>query len=395
MFAVGVGPGDEVIVPTYTWIASIAPALLLHARPVLCDIDPHTLLLDAAAAKKKINKKTRAIVVVHLWGNVCDMDAFMALSKETGVAIIEDCSHSHGATWRGRPCGSIGAVGAWSLQGAKPLSAGEGGVVTTNDPTYYERICWLGQINRGAENGLDMATPSLRASRPLGLGFKLRAHPVAVGIASVQLTRLNAKNANRKKWCDQTALALKKAGILGIIPVHTHTHAERGGFYAFPLLFDAKLMPKSLTLAKFVADLQQAGVDATGSSRYPLLHRLPLFAKGADIFGHGRGPITPGKNYKGYKEGDFPVAEKVYDRIVFLPCLSDAKDGAVEKMVEIIAGVVQKYVDSSKAAAAATASSSSSAAAAAAAAASSSAGKLVAAAAQSAVKGSAGPRSKL
>ena len=130
MFGLGVGPGDEVICPTYTWICSITPALMLMAKPVFCEIDPRTLLIDAADVRRRITDRTKAIVAVHLWGNVCDMDALMALSDETGVPVIEDCSHAHGASYRGKPCGSIGHVGAWSLQGSKPVSAGR------------EAVCW-------------------------------------------------------------------------------------------------------------------------------------------------------------------------------------------------------------------------------------------------------------
>ena len=150
MFGLGIGPGDEVITPTYNWICSIAPAPMLMARPVFCEIDPRTLMIDPEDARRRITERTKAIVAVHLWGNVCDMDALMKLSEETGVAIIEDCSHAHGATYKGRPCGSIGHVGAWSLQGSKPASAGEGGMVATNDVEIFERACLIGQVNRVA-----------------------------------------------------------------------------------------------------------------------------------------------------------------------------------------------------------------------------------------------------
>lgn len=121
-FGLGVGPGDEVICPTYTWICTISPAVILGARPVFCESDPESAMADPADIRKKITSKTAAIVVVHLWGNVCDMDPIMEISRETGIPVIEDCSHAHGATYKGRPCGSIGNVGCWSLQGSKPVA---------------------------------------------------------------------------------------------------------------------------------------------------------------------------------------------------------------------------------------------------------------------------------
>ena len=96
MFGLGVGPGDEVICPTYTWMGSITPALTLMAKPVFCEVDPKTLLMDVADVRRRITSRTKAIVAVHLWGNVCDMDALMTLSAETGLPVIEDCSHAHG-----------------------------------------------------------------------------------------------------------------------------------------------------------------------------------------------------------------------------------------------------------------------------------------------------------
>ncbi|HEX6972643.1 MAG TPA: DegT/DnrJ/EryC1/StrS family aminotransferase, partial [Limnochordia bacterium] len=95
MFGLGVGPGDEVICPSYTWIGSIAPAPFLGARPVFCEIDPETLTIDPIDVRRKITPNTRAIVAVHLWGNVCDLDALAAIRRETGAPIIEDCSHAH------------------------------------------------------------------------------------------------------------------------------------------------------------------------------------------------------------------------------------------------------------------------------------------------------------
>ncbi|HQE83495.1 MAG TPA: DegT/DnrJ/EryC1/StrS family aminotransferase, partial [Candidatus Hydrogenedentes bacterium] len=105
-FGVGVGPGDEVICPVNTWICTIAPALLLGAKPVFCDIDPETLMLDPEDVKRKITDKTRCICAVHLWGNVCDMDALLALGKQHGIPVLEDCSHAHGAVYKGKMCGA-------------------------------------------------------------------------------------------------------------------------------------------------------------------------------------------------------------------------------------------------------------------------------------------------
>ena len=327
-FGIGVGPGDEVICPDYTWICSVSPALFLGARPVFCESAPGSFLMDPEDVRRRITPRTKAIVVVHLWGWVCDMDAIMAISRETGIAVVEDCSHAHGASYKGRPVGSIGHVGAWSLQGSKPVSAGEGGVLATNDPEIFDRACLVGQVNRIA--GLDLAQDKYRYLQPLGTGMKFRAHPLAIGIASVQLNKLDALNARRGRYVEEVEAGL--AEVPGLRPIPTSPGSQRGGYYGFPVRY----VPEEVggaSLEKMVEAINRCGVPATASP-YVLLHRLPLFAQGFDLFTGNRGPLAG--DYKGYKEGDFPVTEKMISELIFLPVLSDPIPGAAGLIVEAL-----------------------------------------------------------
>jgi len=327
-FGVGLGPGDEIICPTYTWICTIGPALLLGARPVFCEIDPTTLLADPDDIRKRITPRTKAIVVVHLWGWVCDMDAVMAIGREYGIPVIEDCSHAHGAKYKGQPVGSIGDIGAFSLQGSKPVSAGEGGMVVSNTAEYFERAVLVSQVNR--MGGLDLVTERYAAYQPLGLGMKFRSHPLAIGIAGVQLKRLAGLNAGRKRWVEMIEAGL--ADVPGLSPVRRYEGAETAGYYGFPTLHDPSQMG-GLSTERFVEALKAEGVRA-GRSGYGLLHRLLLFEKGFDIFTRGRGPLCG--DYPGYKEGDLPVSEEVHQRIVFLPTRTDPVEGLAEQHVAAI-----------------------------------------------------------
>src|SRR5439155_1690387 len=135
-FAAGVGPGTEVIVPSYTFFASAAPILQCGGTPVFCDVDERTLTADPDDVARRITARTRAICVVHLWGNPAPMDRFAALARRHGLALIEDCSHAHGATYQGRPVGSWGDVGCFSLQGQKAVSGGEAGIAVRYDPAH-------------------------------------------------------------------------------------------------------------------------------------------------------------------------------------------------------------------------------------------------------------------
>lgn len=333
MFGLGVGPGDEVITPSYGWICSISPALMLMARPVFCEIDPSTLLIDVEDARRRITERTRAIVAVHLWGNVCDMDALMKLSEETGVKIIEDCSHAHGARYKGRSVGSIGHAGAWSLQGSKPVSAGEGGVIATDDVDVFERACLIGQVNRKA--GVDLVTERYKHLQPLGLGIKFRAHPLGIGLAAVQLQKLDELNRNRLAYVRALQEGLRP--IKGLEPVTVYDGVEPAGLYALIFHYRPEHM-EGLSRDQFCNALSQEGIRA-GGSPYKPMHTLPLFAKGFDIFTRSRGPLcTPemGGNYPGYRPEDFPVTQATCDDLVNLPVLTDPTEGAVDQIVAAV-----------------------------------------------------------
>ena len=146
--AVGVGVGDEVVVPPYTFIASAAAALFVGAVPVFADVDPGTHLLNAEAAAAALTSRTKAVMPVHIAGRPCDMDAFTALGREHGVAIVEDSAQAHGAQWRGRSVGAIGDLGTFSFQTSKNISAGEGGAAVTNDERLADLLYSLANVGR-------------------------------------------------------------------------------------------------------------------------------------------------------------------------------------------------------------------------------------------------------
>jgi perosamine synthetase len=328
-FGLGIGPGDEVICPVNTWICTIAPAILLGARPVFCDIDPETLMLDPADVRARITPKTRCICAVHLWGNVCDLAALDAVARPRGIPILEDCSHAHGARYKGRRCGSIGAAGCWSLQGSKPISAGEGGVMTTDDLDLFERACLVGQVNRIA--GIDLVGARYQEHQPLGLGMKFRAHPLGIGIAGIQLEKLPELNRRRAAYIAEVETGL--GAIPGLRPIGVYEGVERGGFYGFPAIHEPEAM--GISTEDFVQRANALGLQVT-LAPYPNLHDLPLFAKGFDVFTRNRGPLCPSEGYPGYRPGDFPNAELAAGRTVFLPRLSDPVPGAAAIVLDAL-----------------------------------------------------------
>jgi perosamine synthetase len=184
LLAHGIGPGDEVITTPFSFIASSNCILYVGARPVFVDIEPDTYLLDADTIEGKITEHTRAILLVHLYGQACDMAAIMEIAARRNLVVIEDACQAHGATFEGQPVGSFG-TGCFSLYATKNMTTGEGGIITTNDGALAERLRLLrnhGQSRRYVHE-------------ILGYHFRLTEIQAAIGLA--QLERLPAWNEQR------------------------------------------------------------------------------------------------------------------------------------------------------------------------------------------------------
>ena len=153
LMALGVKAGDEVIVPEITWIASVEPILYIGAKPVFVDVLPDTWCIDPLAIQKAITFKTKAIIPVHVYGNVCDMDSIMAIAKKHNLVVLEDAAEGLGSEYKGRKAGSIGDAGVFSFHGTKTISTGEGGIIVTNREDVLERSKILNDHGRNPKVG--------------------------------------------------------------------------------------------------------------------------------------------------------------------------------------------------------------------------------------------------
>jgi L-glutamine:2-deoxy-scyllo-inosose/3-amino-2,3-dideoxy-scyllo-inosose aminotransferase len=158
--ALGVGSGDEVIIPALTWMATAMSAVYLGAKPVFVDIEPDTMCLDPVKLKAAITKKTKAIIPVHLYGSMADMEAILDIANKHGIPVIEDCAHAHGGMWAGRGVGSLGAVGSFSFQQSKTLSSGEGGMCITSNGDLAAKMYRLKHIGYDFMSGQGKAASS-------------------------------------------------------------------------------------------------------------------------------------------------------------------------------------------------------------------------------------------
>lgn len=183
--ALGIGAGDEVIVPGYTFIASISSIILSNAVPVLAEID-ESLTIDPEDIEKKITSRTKAIMPVHMLGNPCDMDGIMSIAKKHNLFVIEDCCQAAGAMYKGKRVGTIGDVGAFSLNIYKTITAGDGGAVVTNNSDLYERVFGFhDQGHKPNRTGIEVGARSI-------IGMNMRINELTGAVALAQVRKLDA-----------------------------------------------------------------------------------------------------------------------------------------------------------------------------------------------------------
>ncbi|MDO5654205.1 MAG: DegT/DnrJ/EryC1/StrS family aminotransferase [Brachymonas sp.] len=337
-WAIGLKPGDEVLVPAATFWASVLPLVWLGAVPVFCESEPERLGLDPADMAKKITPRTKAMVVVHLWGMPSRMSEITALARKHGLKIIEDASHAQGAHWRGQPCGTLGDVCVFSLQGGKLAPAGEGGILLCRDYAYWERAVCFGDITRIIE----LDTPARRFAGT-SFGIKTRIAPVSAAIARVQLARLAASNARRNENLVYLSEALEKQGVNTFLPP---PHVER---VYFEYLVKPPCEKTGLPMELLIRALQAEGCMAS-APRYPLLHQQPFFAEGA--FKDIMRPCTD--DVPDYTQTHLPVTEKANAELMKLPSFPHASKAlldeyalAFEKVLGHAAQIAEKHAQAS------------------------------------------------
>lgn len=191
MAALGIGPGDEVILADTNWIASAAPIVHLGAKPVFVDILPDSWCIDPAKVEAAVTPKTKAILAVHIYGNLCEMDALMSIGVRHGIPVIEDAAEAIGSQYQGTRAGSMGAFGSFSFHGTKTITTGEGGMFVTNDPALYETVLTLS--NHGRARG------QTKQFWPDMVGFKYKISNVQAAIGCAQVERIDDLTSRKRE----------------------------------------------------------------------------------------------------------------------------------------------------------------------------------------------------
>jgi dTDP-4-amino-4,6-dideoxygalactose transaminase len=318
MMALGVGPGDEVIVPNFTFVATASAVLAASAMPVMVDVLPETHCINPALAEAAITPKTKAIIAVHIGGHPADLDAMTEIAKRHGLALIEDCAHAHGSEWKGRRVGSIGKAGTFSFQMGKLLTAGEGGIIITNDDSFERRARSVHDCGR-------MPGQWFYSHYINGSNYRLSEWQGAV--LSSQLKRLDAQTNLRHRNARHLDRLL--AEIPGITPQKLDARCTRNGQYAYIFHVDSKKFACATT-EKLIEAMIAEGIPNQAS--YPPVNKLDVFQNGEY---RKRLCGTQAKEEHAFLKGSFPVTHQAAWESVWIP--QPALLGDEEDMQEIAA----------------------------------------------------------
>lgn len=295
--AAGVGNGDEVIVPSYTFIATASAVLHLGAIPVFADIEPDTYTISVDSADGLVSPRTRAIIPVHLAGAPADMDGITTLAREHGLAVIEDAAQAHGAEWRGQRVGTIGTLGTFSFQSTKVLTAGEGGAVVTNDPALADVVWSYQNVGR---------VPGGEWYEHHRLGWNLRMTEFQAALLLAQMDRLDEQIARRSENAAHLDAMLRETE--GIEPLDHAPQVTRHPRYLYVLRYRARSFG-GLPKQRFVQALAAEGIPAMPG--YPPLHTMAAITQ---AFASRGIPVRAGTG------GVLPATDRAWrDECVWLP----------------------------------------------------------------------------
>ena len=305
---IGVGPGDEVVVPDTTFGASANAVLMTGAVPVFADVDAATWTITAAGLEGAISSKTKAVMPVHLYGHPCDMDPIMDVARQHGLAVVEDCAEALGALYKGKPVGLIGDVGCFSFFANKVITTGEGGMITTNDGALADRLVRL------RNHGMDPARRYWHEEP----GFNYRMTNIQAALGLAQLEQIDGFMARRA-----ACAAAYQQGLADIDGLTQPTEASWANsiFWLYSVLLDESVLDFEPT--DLASRLKRRGVETRPI--FPPLHRQPAF-RGA------------------HAAEAFPVADRLWRQGLSLPMSNDLDPEDVRAICRIVAEEIAMLV---------------------------------------------------
>ena len=297
MAALDIGPGDEVILADTNWIATVSPIVHLGAKPILVDVLPDSWCINPRAIESAINENTKAIIAVHLYGNLCDMDQLMSISERHNIPIIEDAAEAIGSVYKGNRAGSMGVFGTFSFHGSKTLTTGEGGMFVTNSEDLYQKTLTLS--NHGRDNTQD------KQFWAEVTGYKYKMSNIQAAIGCAQMQRVDELIAGKRRVFEYYKNRL--SGLpLTMNPEQTET---KNGYWMPNVIVNEEV---NFSREALLSDFKKEGID--GRVFFWPLSMLPMFE-------------------------DLPsnkVSYSLYPRGINLPTYHDLADEEMDLVVDVL-----------------------------------------------------------
>lgn len=327
LFAIGDGlnpetalQGKEIICPTFEIWSAIAPIAAFGGTPVFCEVDPETMVIDLDDVREKLTDDTAGILLCHMWSETCDLSELKRIAQEADVPVVEDASHTWGCEYRGNKLGTIFDIGALSMQASKSLPAGEGGVLVTDDDRLYDRATVLGHYER-IDDDHRFADYSLT-----GLGYKFRMSPLCAAVANAEIQRLPERVSREGELMAVFSDALSDVPHVEPIGSDVDGYEKAGHFgTAFKVDFSA-LDADPETVVEALSE-EGLPVMREAGNGYSLHHLEPRFETSGKYWG----------------EGQLPVSERVYDRLVRIPAFRRGTVDDINRYSEGIDKVMSYY----------------------------------------------------
>lgn len=329
--AINLREGDEVICPIYTFFATVSPIFQTGAKPVFVDCD-ETGNIDYKKIEEKINNNTKAIMVTHMWGYPCKMDELRKIADKYGIYLLEDCSHAHGGEYKGKKLGEWSDAAAFSLQGNKIITGGEGGIIITNNKYIYKNCILLGHYNKRCKQEINKNSTDYKYATT-GKGLKLRAHPLAIRIAYEQFKNIDNINSIKQ---DMVNIIKNTIDNIDGLTLNVPYEGSKCSYYALIIKYDPSKF-NNLPIERFIDALNaEGGVEYDKPGSTCPLNRLELF-KNPSYFFPSYGKIFD-ENEK------FVNADRFYDNSFKIPVWYNKEDeNIVIKYCEILNKVSRYY----------------------------------------------------
>ncbi len=343
MYAIGLGPGDEIICTSVTYWASCTGALALGASVVFCVINPDTLLMDPASFEARITPRTKAVMVVHYMAHPAPMDEIMSIARKHGLKVIEDVSHAQGGHYKGQMLGTFGDVAAMSLMSCKSFAIGEGGMLATDDAEIYRRAIRFGHYDRIADVYSEEEMEETK-NIPFG-GLKNRMHQVSAAIGLEQLKKHDAEIAEIDRAMKYFWKGLE--GVDGLRAIYPKEEgSDKAGWYASRFLYDAAAFCGVSNVTFCDALNAETGGGWSFGCNMPL-HLSSVFFD-VDVYGHGkptaRAFLPEGVDPRA-ESGALPNADAVNGRVMGEPWFKHCDPARIDPYIEAVRKVAANAAD--------------------------------------------------